>query len=72
MFRSYTISINELLSFPVEFDRLKKYSCPLPCLIESFTTKTSISRFPTNEDATAISDDLKMNGTRAENHKFLR
>ena len=60
------------LLFLADFDQFKMYSCPLPCLIESFTAKTSVSRFPSNEDSTKISDDLKMNGTRAENHKFLR
>lgn len=64
------VRVNE--SFSADFDKFKKYSCPLPCVIESFSPKTSFSRFPSNEDSTKISDALKLNGTRAENHKFLR
>ncbi len=58
--------------FSVEFDKFKLYSCPIPCVMDSFNSKTSFSRFPVNEEADEISSKLNLNGTVSENHQFLR
>eukprot|EP00795_Rhopilema_esculentum_P012244 gene12244-2879_t len=55
----------------VDFDKYKKYSCPLPCVIDSFTTKTSFSRFPTHDGSESMAKELNLNGTSRDNHKFL-
>eukprot|EP00794_Sanderia_malayensis_P005607 gene5607-6297_t len=56
----------------VEFDKFKLYSCPLPCVVDSYIAKTSFSRFPVHQKSDEIAKHFKRNGTLAENHHFTR
>ena len=69
---SYQLKKYIFFSISVEFDKFKLYSCPQPCVIDSYVSSTSFSRFPANGEADEIAEKIGLNGTAAENLHFVR
>eukprot|EP00112_Aurelia_sp_Birch-Aquarium-sp1_P001930 Seg1212.4 transcript_id=Seg1212.4/GoldUCD/mRNA.D3Y31 product="Acid-sensing ion channel 3" protein_id=Seg1212.4/GoldUCD/D3Y31 len=54
------------------FDKYKKYSCPLPCVIDTYYPMLSASVFPANIEADRLAAHHKLNGTTLEKRTWIR
>eukprot|EP00795_Rhopilema_esculentum_P012217 gene12217-2846_t len=57
---------------PAQFDLTQNYSCPLPCIIDSYTPTLSFARFPANNLADKMAKRLNISGTKAEQRGWIR
>jgi len=69
-------SLNESVScmWPVwtDFDKNKRYDCPVPCVIDTYKPSISTAVYPSNNQADMISKKLNLAGSKSENREWVR
>ena len=67
-----SVLIMKTIYFTADFDKHKRYDCPVPCVIDTYNPSISVARYPTNNGADKIAKSLSLKGTTAENREWVR
>eukprot|EP00794_Sanderia_malayensis_P005438 gene5438-6117_t len=54
------------------FDNNKMYTCPLPCVIDTYLPTLSFAHYPSNKFADKLANETNITGTTTEKRRYIR